>query len=188
MSLTIFYASALVWAFPCAISAIVAGAVLNGAMRPWKRALVGVGVGAVFGIAIVFLVSFVSAVSFFLAVLLPARFAPVFTSIILTIIAATIAGTAVGALAPRSARAVRRCALVGFVFGLVIGIANAAVAPVVRFAVSPDTGWTSIGDFSAEGFGVLVMVVGIIVDMALAIAALLWLRRLRDGRSPASGV
>ena len=34
MSLTIFYGSALVWGFACALVAVVAGAALDGAMGP----------------------------------------------------------------------------------------------------------------------------------------------------------
>ena len=127
----------------------------------------------------------------FLILLLPTQLdhlALVFNSILLTIMASAITGTAVGALAPRSARAVRIGAVVGVVFGVALGIANAAVAPVVRFAVATLVRWTSISDPSAVGYGALVVVVGVIVDIALAIAALLWLRRRWDSRSPANGV
>ena len=140
MSLAIFYASALVWAFLCVLVAIVAGAAAGSRTSHWKRALVGALVGAAFGVITGALVSFVGAVTFFLISVLPApvdRYALYLTGILLSVTAAALAGLAAGLLERRSAAIVRRCVIVGVIFGLALGIANAAVSPVWENTLIP---------------------------------------------------
>ena len=148
MSLAVFYASAAIWAFLCVLVAIVAGAAAGSRTSHWKRALVGALVGAMFGIITGALVSFVGAVTFFLISVLPApvdRYALYLTGILLSVTAAALAGLAVGLLEVRSVPIVRRCVIVGVAFGLVLGIANAMVAPVWMNAFIPALEAVGIG-------------------------------------------
>lgn len=50
MSLAIFYVSAAIWAFPCVLVGIVAGAAAGGRTRHWRTALAGRLVGAASGV------------------------------------------------------------------------------------------------------------------------------------------
>ncbi len=122
MSLVTFAASTLVWAFFCALAAIVAGAALNEPVSVWKRVLIGAAVGVLFGLAFLYLlVSFVSAVVDLFTLLIPPqldRFALAMAAPLLMIAATTLAAVAVGALVDRSVAAIRKCALVGVAFGL----------------------------------------------------------------------
>ena len=180
MSLAVFYASALIWAFLCALVAIVAGAAAGSRTRHWKTVLVGLLVGAAFGVIVDALVSVVGAVSFFLLSLLPAlldSFAIYFSGILLIVAAAAFTGLAVGLLARRSAAVVRRCAIVGVAFGLVLGIANAAALPVWENALIPALEAVGIGPLSAASVGAATMVSGVTVELALAIIAFRFVRR-----------
>ena len=180
MSLAVFYASALIWAFLCALVAIVAGAAAGSRTRHWKTALVGLLVGAAFGVILGALVSFFGTVTFFLISALPApvaRFALYIAGILLSVAAAAFTGLAVGLLERRSAAIVRRCLIVGVAFGLVLGTANAAVSPVWKNVLIPALEAVGIARLSAASFGVATMVIGVIVDLALAAVAFRFVRR-----------
>ena len=180
MSLAVLYASALIWAFLCVLVAVVAGAAAGGRPRHWKTALVGLLVGAAFGVVTGALFSFVAAMTVFPISLLPAllfSLAIYFTPIALSVAAAGVAGLAVGLLERRSAAIVRRCLIVGVAFGLVLGIANAAVAPVWANVLFPALEAVGIGRWSAQWFGVATIVSGVIVDSALAVVAFRFVRR-----------
>lgn len=180
MSLAVFYASALIWAFLCVLVAIVAGAAAGNRTSHWKRGLAGLLVGAAFGVITGALISFIGAVTFFLISVLPApvdRYALYLTGILLSVTAAALAGLAVGLLEARSAPVVRRCVIVGVAFGLVLGIANAMVAPVWENALIPVLEVVGIGRWSAPSVGVATMVSGVIVDLALAVVAFRFVRR-----------
>ena len=180
MSFAIFYASAAIWAFLCVLVAIVAGAAAGSRTSHWKRALVGLLVGAAFGVIIVALLSRDPAENSFLVSLsqiLLNRFALYFVPILLSVAAAAFTGLAVGMLERRSAAIVRRCVIVGVIFGLALGIANAAVSPVWMNVLGPALEAVGIARLSAASFGVATMVSGVIVDLALAIIAFRFVRR-----------
>ena len=186
MSLAVFYVSALIWAFLCVLVAIVAGAAAGNRTSHWKRALVGLIVGAAFGVIIVALISVVGAVSFFLAYLLQSlldSFGIYFAGILIGVAAAALAGLAVGLLERRSAVIVRRCVIVGAIFGLALGIANAAVLPVWENALIPALEAVGIGHPSAVSFGAATMASGVMVDLALAVAAYRFVRRRWGARA-----
>ena len=186
MSLSVFYASALIWAFLCVLVAIVAGAAVGGRMRHWRAALAGLLVGVAFGVTIVALISVVGAVSFSLALLLQSllnSFAIYFAGILLSVAAAAFTGLAVGLLERRSAAVVCRCVIVGIAFGLVLGIANTAVSPLWANVLVPALESLGVGRFSAAWFGTAVMATGVAVDIALAVAAFRLVRR-RWGSAP----
>ena len=189
MSLAVFYASALIWAFLCVLVAIVAGAAAGSRTSHWKRALVGALVGAAFGVITGALVSFVGAVTFFLISVLPApvdRYALYLTGILLSVTAAALAGLAVGLLEARSVPIVRRCVIVGVAFGLVLGIANAMVAPVWMNAFIPALEAVGIGRLSTVSVGAATMVSGVIVDLALAAVSFRFVRRKWAAATPAT--
>ena len=189
MSLAIFYVSAAIWAFLCVLIAIVAGAAAGSRTSHWKRALVGALVGAMFGVITSALVSFFGTVTFFLISVLPApvaRFALYIAGILLSVAAAALAGLAVGLLERRSAAIVRRCVIVGVIFGLALGIANAAVSPVWMNVLGPALEAVGIARLPAASFGVATMVSGVIVDLALAIIAFRFVRRKWGMAPPAT--
>ena len=180
MSLAVFYVSTLIWAFWCVLVAIVAGAAAGNRTSHWKRALVGLLVGAAFGIIIGTLTSFVGSVTFLLLTLLPAplnRLAAYCAGTLLSVVAAAFTGLAVGLLEARLVPVVRRCVIVGVAFGLVLGIANAAVTPVWANALIPALEAVGIGRVSAVWFGAATMASGAIVDLALTVVAFRIVRR-----------
>ena len=189
MSVAVFYASALIWAFLCVLVAIVAGAAAGSRTRHWRTALAGLLVGAVLGVIIVSLTSFGGGAIFFLISALPSpidRFSLYIVSFLFSGIAAALVGLAVGLLEGRSAAIVRRCVVVGLAFGLVLGIANAAVAPVWMNALGPALEAVGIGPLSAMSFGVATMATGVTVDLALAVIAFRFVRRKWGAPPPAT--
>ncbi len=189
MSLAVFYASALIWAFLCVLVAVVAGAAAGGRPRHWKTALVGLLVGAAFGVVTGALFSFVAAMTVFPISLLPAlllSLAIYFTPIALSVAAAGLAGLAVGLLERRSAAIVRRCLTVGVIFGLVLGIANAALAPVWMNALIPALEAAGIGRWSAQSIGAATMASGVMVDLALAAVAFRFVRHRWGAAAPST--
>ena len=182
----IFFAAVLVWAFLCLLSAVVSAAAVDAPVSYRKAVMTGVGVGAIFGIASIYLVSFIGMASYLFTLLAPVdldRFAPAFSSVLLAILAAAIAGAVVGALATRGTTGIGRCAAVGAVFGLVVGIANAGVPSVVQSVLIPAMEIAGLDRPSAVTFGVATMVLGVIIDIALAIIAFRFVRR-RWGPAP----
>ena len=185
MSLAVFYVSALIWAFICALAAIVAGAAVGSRMSSVKRALVGVGVGAAFGVASVYLLVFHGAAIHRFVSLFPDqfyRFAPTVIATLLMIGAATLTATAVGALATRSGFAIRRYALVGASFGLVVSIAHTMLLLIARNVVLPAMEAMGLYRLSPVSFGAEIMVIGVLVDITLAVVAV---RLLRGRWNPA---
>lgn len=159
----VFYASALMGAFPRVLVAIVAGAAAGTRTSHWKRGLIGALVRAAFGIIL-------DAVSFFLISLLQSpleSFAIYFSAIFLSVAVVAVAGLAVGLLERRSTAIVRWCVIVAVAFGLVLGIANAAVRPVWEkvfiLALAPE----GITPVSAVLIGAATLIGGAIVDLRL---------------------
>jgi hypothetical protein len=185
MSLAVFYVSALIWAFICALAAIVAGAAVGSRMSPVKRALVGVGVGAVFGIASVYLADLLRPASDLFELLLPAQFVRLVPSVsraLLMIGAATLTATAVGTLSTRSGFAIRGYAIVGAAFGLLVGIAHTMLLLIARYVVFPAMEAAGLYSLSPAFLFAAMMAIGVIVDITLAVVAF----RLFRGRRVAA--
>ena len=191
MSLTVFLVSASIWVFFCVLAAVVSAAAVDAPGRYRKAAITGVVVGVIFGFASVGLVAQLGVVRrlfTLLALVQLGRIAPGVISVLLAILAGAIAGTAVGALATRSSAGIRRCAVVGTAFGLVLGIANAALSPVASNAVIPAMEAVGLYRPSAVEIGWAIMVTGAAVDIALAVAAFRFVRRSRNATSSARAV
>ena len=182
----LFYVAALAWwAFICALAAIVAGAAICSRMSPVKRALVGVGVGAVFGIASVYLADLLRPASDLFELLLPAQFVRLVPSVsraLLMIGAATLTATAVGALSTRSGFAIRGYAIVGAAFGLLVGIAHTMLLLIARYVVFPAMEAAGLYSLSPAFLFAAMMAIGVIVDITLAVVAF----RLFRGRRVAA--
>ena len=189
MPIVVFFGSALIWAFFCALAAIVAGAALNEPVSVWKRVLIGAAVGVLFGLAFLYLlVSFVSAVGDLFTLLMPPqldRFALAMVTTLLMIAATTLAAVAVGTLAGRSVVAVGRCALVGAVFGLTVGVTNSALRLAASAVVVPAI--EAIGWNPASGsFWAALTVIQAMVDILLAIVFLRAIRARRNSEPSAT--
>ena len=184
--LALFYVAALAWgAFICALAAIVAGAAVGSRLSYVKRALVGVGVGVVCGIASVYLAGFIGAGAFRFEWLFPAQFYSLDTSVIATlliIVAATLTATAVGALSTRSGFAIRGYAIVGAAFGLLVGIAHTMLLLIARYVVFPAMEAAGLYSLSPAFLFAAMMAIGVIVDITLAVVAF----RLFRGRRVAA--
>ncbi len=192
MPLVAFLPSVLVWAFICALVAIVAGAAAGSRTSHWKRGLVGALVGAAFGVIFLgALISVVGAVSFFLTSLLPSpldRLSFYVTRILLNIAAAAFVGLAVGLLEVRSVPVVRRCVIVGVVFGVILSLANTVFDSIASFVLAPafpGDGFVSVL-ISVVVFGLVPMIVRAAVDVALAVAAFRFVRRRWGAAPPAT--
>ena len=190
MFLTILFAAALASAFVSAAAAVIVAAAGANPVSYRISVLVGSGVGIAFGIASIYLVSFVGAVTFFIAFLLPAQFdamASIFVLILLDIARAALAGTAVAAVAGRSSLTIRRGALIGAGFGLFIGIANRVANILLYSAGAPAIAAPAIAALgldwpSAFKDGTVITVILIALDIALTFAAF---RFVRSRRLPA---
>lgn len=174
MLVAAFFGSALIWSFICVLAAIVVGAASHNPAIWWQRVLVGAIIGTLYGFVVIYLlVSLVAILGFLFTLLTPApldRYAPALVTTLLMAGATTLAAIGVGILSDRSAAAMRRCAMVGAAFGLVVGIANSAVrivassvaAPLIRadgLLAEPGTYWA------------LITAIQVIIDIALAIVA-----------------
>lgn len=189
MSLAVFYASALIWAFFCVLAAVVSVAAVAEPVSYRKAAIVGVVVGVIFGVATVCLVKYLGVAGLLfnlLALVQLGGIAPGVISLLFATLADAIAGATAGRFATRDTSRMRRCATVGVAFGLVLGIANAAVAPVWTNAFIPALEAVGIGPLSAVSFGVATMVSGVIIDLALAVIAFRFVRRRWGAPSPAT--
>ena len=189
MSPTVFVVAASIWVFFCVLVAVVSAAAVDAPGRYRKAAIVGLVVGVIFGIASVGLLANVGVVGrlfTLLAMVRLDRFASVLISVLLAILAGAIAGAAAGAVATRNTVGVRRCATVGVAFGLVMGIANAAVAPVWANALIPALEAVGIGRLSAVWFGAATMVSGVMLDLSLAAGAFRFVRRRWGAVPPAT--
>lgn len=189
MSLTVFVVAASIWVFFCVLVAVVAAAAVDVPGRYRKAAAAGVIVGVIFGFASVSVVTnlgLVGRLITLIAMVQLGSIAPVILSVLFAIVAGSIAGAAAGTVATRNAVGVRRCATVGVAFGLVIGIANAAVAPVWANALIPALESLGVGRFSAVWFGVATMASGVAVDLTLAAIAFGFVRRRWGATPPAT--
>lgn len=190
MPLAAFLPITLFWVFHCVLVAIVAGAATGSQTSHWKRGLFGALVGSAFGlITIGVLFSDVGAVTFFLNSPLPAplgRLDPYFTRILLSIVAGALVGLAVGLLEARSVPVVRRCVIIGVVFGVILSLANIVVSSIMSFALLPGIPGDSFLSISISVvvFGLLPMIVRFAVDVALTVVAFRFVRR-RWGRKSA---
>lgn len=189
MLVAAFFGSGLIWSFLCVLAAIVVGAASHNPISWWKRVLVGAIIGTLYGFAVLYLlVSLVAALGFLFTLLTPEpldRYALALVTTILMAGATTLAAIGVGILSDRSAVAMRRFAMVGVAFGLVVGIANSTLRIVASTAAIPalkgDGLLAEPGTYSA-----LVTAIQIFVDIALAIAAYRFVRR-RWGTASARG-
>ena len=188
MSIAIFYVSAAIWAFLCALVAIVAGAAAGSRTSHWKRGLVGALVGTLFGVILSALSTFVGEVTFFLISLLPDpldRLVPYFAGILLGVVAVALACLVVGLLEARSVPIVRRCVIVGALLGLVLSIGNSTVGYTVLFVLIPALKGAGFGSVSAVAVGSVLMIAT--VDLALAVVAFRFVRRRWPASLPATG-
>ena len=180
--------NALIWVFHCILVAIVAGAATGSRTSYWKRGLVGALVGAAFGISMGAPINVVGSVTFFLTTLLPSpldRLSP----ILLIIAAAAFVGLAVGLLEARSVPVVRRCVIVGGVFGAILSLANTVVISIVSFVLAPVYHGDSFVPIliSFVVLGLVPMIVRATVDVSLTAFAFRFVRRRWPAPSPATG-
>ena len=185
MFLTILFAAALVSAFVSAAAAVIVAAAGTNHMSYRISVLVGSGVGIAFGIASIYLVSFVGAVAFFISFLLPAAVAITFVRILLTTVLATLSGAVVVALYGRSSLTIRKGAIVGGGFGLLVGIANITVSFGLSAAAIPSM--IAVGLDKPPGliFPLVNAAVEVVVAIALAVVAFRFVRsRIARSRHP----
>ncbi len=191
MPLAAFLPITLVWVFLCVLVAIVAGAAAGSRTSHWKRGLVGALVGAAFGIIIGVLLSIVGLVTFFLDSPLPApldRLDSFFARILLSVVAAFFVALAVGLLEARSVPVVRRCIIVGVVFGVILSLANTVISSIMSFVLVPAAlvhGFVP-SSVSVVVFGLVPMIVRAAVDVVLTVVAFRFVRRRWSAAPPAS--
>ena len=180
MSLLVFVVAASIWVFFCVLVAVVSAAAVDAPGRYRKAATAGLVVGVHFGIASVGLLANFGVVGHLftlLAMVQLDRFASVLISVLFAIVAGSLAGATAGVVATRNAAGVRRCATVGVAFGLVMGIANALVAPFVGNVMFPAMEAMGVESPRALVFGSVTMAIGVTVDLVLAAVAFRFVRR-----------
>ncbi|MCY4558395.1 MAG: hypothetical protein OXF79_18880 [Chloroflexi bacterium] len=169
--LTAISASVLPMMAVCALAAVVAAAAFDGPRRYGRRVLIGSLIGLPFGIIGHYPVRI-------LVLLLTStwsdpmeRLLAVSIGAIVTALAAAVAGAATAKLSSVASRSVRKCAAIGGGFGMVAGIANAAVAMVVPgVGVEPTTDIIVVLALVSAAAG-LSVAAQIAVDAVLAIIA-----------------
>lgn len=189
MSLTVFFVSASIWAFFCVLAAFVSAAAVDAPGRYRKAAMVGLVVGAIFGLASVGLVADLGVAGRLYALLSLVGlggFVSVIISVLLAVLAGTVSGSAVGAVVARSRLGIRRCTAVGLAFGLALGIANATLSPIAANAVVPAIEFVGLVRPYAVVVGSAMMVVGALVNIALAVVAFRLVRRRWGAAPPAT--
>ena len=153
----------------CALAAVVAAAAFDGPRRYGRRVLIGSLIGVPFGIighypVRILLLLLTSTWSDPMDRLLAGSI-----GVIITALAAAVAGAATANLSSVTSRSVRKCAVIGGGFGLVAGIANAAVAMVVPgVGVEPTTDIIVVLAMVSAAVGLSVSA-QIAVDVVLAI-------------------
>lgn len=180
MSLPVFVVAASIWVFFCVLVAVVSAAAINAPGRYRKAATAGVVVGVIFGLASVSVVANLGLAGhlfMLLALVQLGRIAPGIISVLFAIVAGSIAGATAGVVTTRNAVGVRRCATVGVAFGLVMGIANALVAPFVGNVMFPAMEAMGVESPRAVVFGSVTMAIGVTVDLVLAAVAFRFVRR-----------
>ncbi len=184
MFLTVIFAVALVQAFVSAAAAVIATAAGSGPASYRKSALVGAVVGVAFVIAGFYLVSFVGAVAFFIFSLLPTGMAIIFFGILPTTALAPLSGTIVAALDGRSSLTIRKGAIVGGGFGLLIGITNITVTFGLSAAAIPSIIAAGLDKPPGFIFGLMNPAVEVVVDIVLAVIAFRFVRSRRARSAP----
>ena len=176
MFLTIIFALTLVQVFVSAAAAVIATAAGSEPGSYRKSALVGATIGVAFAIARFYLVSFISAVAYLISFLLPTAVAIIFVRILLTTALATLSGAVVAALGGQSSLTIRKGAIVGSGFGLLIGIANTTVTFGLSAAAIPSI--IAVGLDKPPGliFPLVYAAVQVVVDIALAVVAFRFVR------------
>ena len=190
MSLAVFVVSASIWAFFGVLTAVVAVAAVAAPVRYWKAVMAGVVVGFLYGLASVALIFYLGVVGRLVALLALAQLgliAPIVVSVLLAILAGAIAGAAAGAFATRDSSGTRKCAMFGAAFGLVLGVANAALPLVVGDVVIPAIEAVGLQRPRAVVYGAATMAGGIIIDLVLAFIAFRLIRRRWGTVPPAIG-
>ena len=184
-----FFASAVIWAFLCAAIALVATSWVHSLPVRWKSALIGGGIGLVFGLAIIYLSGYIRISTYLFRLLAPTqldRFASEFTTILLATFAGGITGFAVSGLVKRSRAVLQRSAATGALFGMVLGLANVAVGAGVKLVMIAAVGSISLAGPSAATFGVATLLCITVIDMALTIIAFRLVRHRWGARAIAS--
>ena len=176
MFLTVLFALTLVQVFISAAAAVIAIAAGSEPGSYRKSALVGAVVGVAFAIASFYLVSFISAVVFFTFSLLPTTIAIIFVGILLTTALATLSGAVVATLYGRSSLTIRKGAIVGGGFGLLIGIVNITVGFGLSVAAIPSIIAVGLDKPTGLIFGLMNAAVEVVVDIALAVIAFRFVR------------
>ena len=174
--LTVIFALTLVQVFVSAAAAVIATAAGSEPGSYRKSAFVGAVIGVAFGITRFYLVSFISAVAYLISFLLPTAVAIIFVRILLTTVLATLSGAVVAALGGQSSLTIRKGAIVGSGFGLLIGIANTTVTFGLSAASIPSI--IAVGLDKPPGliFVLVNAAVGVVVDIALAVIAFRFVR------------
>ena len=103
-----------------------------------------------------------------------------------TAFAAAVAGAATAGLSSLTSRSVRKCAVIGGGFGLVVGIANAAVAMAVPGVGIEPTTDAAVVLALVSAVVALLVVSKIVVDAVLAIIVFRFVRSRRSVRSSAT--
>ena len=176
MFLTVIFALTLVQVFVSAAAAVIATAAGSEPASYRKSALVGAVIGVAFTIARFYLVSFIGAVAFFIFSLLPTAMVIIFFGILLTTALATLSGAVVAALGGQSSLTIRKGAIVGSGFGLLIGIANTTVTFGLSAAAIPSI--IAVGLDKPPGliFPLVNAAVEVVIDIALAVIAFRFVR------------
>ena len=182
----LFLADVLPMMTVCALAAVVVAAAFDGPRKYKRRALVGALLGMLFGIIDHYPVRIlVSALTSPLSEPMD-RLVSVSIGAIFAAFAAAVAGAAVAGHAGQTSRSVRKCAAIGAGFGLVAGMANAAVAMVVPgVGIEPTTDIIVVLAL-LSAVVVLLVVAQIGVDSVLAIIAFRFVRRRWGAAPPAA--
>ncbi len=176
MFLTVIFALTLVQVFVSAAAAVIATAAGSEPASYRKSALVGAVIGVAFTIATFYLVSFISAVVSFVFFLLPTAMARIFVGILFPIALATLSGAVAAALDGQSSLTIRKGAIVGGGFGLLVGIANITVSFGLSAAAIPSIIAEGLDKPTGLIFALMNPAVGVVVDIALAVIAFRFVR------------
>ncbi len=170
----------------CALASVVAAGAFNAPVSYWRIAFVGAAIGLVFGIADFYLVRLLV---YTLASSLPDqsdRLFRVVVGVVFAALAAALSATAASSIAAKPGSAPRPVpvpAIVGGGFGVVAGIANAAIGMAVPgVAVEPTTDTAVV--LALVSFTIALSVVAIVVaDVILAAVAFRFVRRRWGARA-----
>ena len=176
MFLTVLFALTLVQVFISAAAAVIATAAGSEPGSYRKSALVGAAIGVAFAIAGYYFVSFIGAFVYLISFLLPTTIAIIFVGILLTTALATLSGAVVATLYGRSSLTIRKGAIVGGGFGLLIGIANITVSFGLSVAAIPSIIAVALDQPPGLIFPLMNAAVEVVVDIVLAVIAFRFVR------------